>query len=110
MVIHSHRSGWHKPVWMPAVPVSRFSLWVVSSAETLNVRRKPFVHVWEPTLGGWEGGVDIIRAAECALWGLNESQCALVGHHKQTMKNESGDAVRLLFPVGTVTSRHTYLW
>lgn len=42
--------------------------------------------------------------------GLNESQCALMGHHKQTMKNESGEAVQLLFPVGTATNTHTYLW
>lgn len=42
--------------------------------------------------------------------GLNESQCALMRHHKQTMKNESGEAVQLLFPVGTATNRHTYLW
>lgn len=28
--------------------------------------------------------------------GLNESQCAHMGHHKQTMKNESGEAVQLV--------------
>lgn len=29
--------------------------------------------------------------------GLNESQCAHMGHHKQTMKNESGEAVQPVF-------------
>lgn len=28
--------------------------------------------------------------------GLNESQCAHMGHHKQTMKNESGEGVQLI--------------
>lgn len=68
------------------------------------------MHVWKTALGRREGWLGIIHAFECALWGLNESQCALMGHHKQTMKNESGVAVQLPFPVGTAMNRHTYLW
>lgn len=59
---------------------------------------------------GVEGWVGITRAFECALWGLNESQRALMGNPKQTMKNESAEAARLLFPVGTAMNRHTYRW
>lgn len=42
--------------------------------------------------------VGIINACECVCReGLNESQCSHMGHHKQTMKNESGEAVQLVF-------------
>lgn len=34
-----------------------------------------------------------VRFCVCCK-GLNESQCIHMGHHKQTMKNESGEAVQ----------------
>lgn len=68
------------------------------------------MHMWETKPGRREGWLSIIHALECVLWGLNESQCALMGHHKQTMKNESGEAAQLLFFLWEQlrTSMHTF--
>lgn len=50
--------------------------------------------------GDWNGrGVlaSYLHVRVCLCWcceGLNESQCAHMGHHKQTLKNESGEAVQ----------------
>lgn len=46
--------------------------------------------------GRKEGLASCIHVSVClcvCCEGLNESQCAHMGHHKQTMKNESGEAV-----------------